>query len=113
MHISEKCCNFAAKFDAKEVFLTALQLNADIYQNLAILSQDESMLEKAAKSLRRLVNKMTEDPTCMTKEEFFARVDRAEKGASRSFANVEELDQFLSSRPMAITTTSSTSHIKH
>ena len=83
LHISEKNCTFAANFDAKEVIMTALQLNADIYQNLAILSQDESMLEKAAKSLRRLVNKMTEDPTCMTKEEFFARVDRAEQQYAR------------------------------
>ena len=83
MHISEKNCTFAANFDAKEVIMTALQLNADIYQNLAILSQDESMFEKAVKSLRRLVNKMTEDPTCMTKEEFFARVDRAEQQYAR------------------------------
>ena len=83
MHISKKINNFAAIFDAKEVFMTALQLNADIYQNLAILSQDESMLEKAAKSLRRLVNKMTNDPTCMTKEEFFARIDRAEQQYAR------------------------------
>ena len=75
--------------------MTALQLNADIYQNLAILSQDESMLEKAAKSLRRLVNKMTEDPTCMTKEEYFAMLDRAEQGSSRSFANVDELNRYI------------------
>ena len=70
-------------FDAKEVIMTALQLNADIYKNLAILSQDESMLEKAAKSLRRLVNKMTEDPTCMTKEEYFAMLDRSEAQYAR------------------------------
>ena len=63
--------------------MTALQLNADICKSLAILSQDESMLEKAAKSLRRLVNKMTEDPTCMTKEEYFAMLDRSEAQSAR------------------------------
>jgi hypothetical protein len=83
LHIQIFCCTFAANFDAKEVIMTALQLNADIYQNLAILSQDESMLEKAAKSLRRLVNKMTNDPTCMTKEEYFAMLDRAEQQYAR------------------------------
>ena len=78
--------------------MTALQLNADIYRNLAILSEDESMLEKAAKSLRRLVNKMTEDPTCMSKEEFFARVDRAEQGPTVYTAkSVEELDKYIRS----------------
>ena len=95
MHMSEKSIIFAAKFDAKEVIMTALQLNADIYQNLAILSQDESMLEKAAKSLRRLVNKMTEDPTCMTKEEYFAMLDRAEKGPRHRMLPDETLDEML------------------
>ena len=75
--------------------MTALQLNADIYQNLAILSQDESMLEKAAKSLRRLVNKMTNDPTCMTKEEFFAMLDQAEKGPRHRMLPGETLDEML------------------
>ncbi len=59
--------------------MTALQLNADIYKNLAILSEDESMLNKAAKYIRRLVNRMTNDPTCMTKEEYFAMLDLSEK----------------------------------
>ena len=75
--------------------MTALQLNADICKSLAILSQDESMLEKAAKSLRRLVNKMTEDPTCMTKEEFFARIDEAEKGPRHRMLPDEDLTAFL------------------
>lgn len=93
--MSKKNCTFAANFDAKEVIMTALQLNADIYQNLAILSQDESMLKKAAKSLRRLVNKMTEDPTCMTKEEYFAMLDRAEKGPRHRMLPDETLDEML------------------
>ena len=75
--------------------MTALQLNADIYRNLAILSEDESLLDKAAKYIRRLVKQATEDPTCMTKEEFFARIDEADKGPSRSFASVSELDHYI------------------
>ena len=55
--------------------MIVLQLNADIYKNLAILSEDESMLNKAAKYIRRLVNRMTNDPTCMTKEEYMWRGD--------------------------------------
>ena len=77
--------------------MTALQLNADIYRNLALLSEDETMLEKAAKSLRRLVKQMTNDPTCMTKEEYFAMLDHSEQGSSRSFANVKELDRYIQS----------------
>ena len=63
--------------------MTALQLNADIYRNLAVLSEDETMLDKAAKALRRLVKQMTNDPTCMTKEEYFAKLERAEQQYAR------------------------------
>ena len=79
--------------------MTALQLNADIYQNLAVLSEDKSMLNKAAKYIRRLVKQMTEDPTCMSKEEFFARVDEAREeirqGKGVRMLPNESLDDFL------------------
>lgn len=51
--------------------------NADIQQSLETLSDDEAMLARVAKYLRRLVKERKPDPTCMSKEEFFARVDRA------------------------------------
>ncbi len=99
MRVSFFLCNFAANFVAKEVFMTALQLNSDIYRNLAILSSDESMLRKAAKSLSRLVKQMTEDPTCMTKEEFYAKLDEAEddirQGKGIKMLPNESLDDFL------------------
>ena len=63
--------------------MTALQLNADIYRNLAVLSDDQSMLDKAAKYIRKLVKQMTDDPTCMTKEEYFAMLDRSEAQYAR------------------------------
>ena len=45
----------------------------------------------------RLAKQMTDDPTCMSKEEYFARLDEAKKGPSRSFSSIEELDQYLRS----------------
>ena len=44
--------------------MTALQLNADIYRNLGIIAEDESMLDKVAKYLRRVVKQITDDSTC-------------------------------------------------
>ena len=38
----------------KEANMTALQLNADIYRSLGIISEDENVLRKAAKYLVRL-----------------------------------------------------------
>jgi len=78
--------------------MTALQLNADIYRNLAVLSEDQTMLDKAAKYIRRLVKQMTDDPTCMTKEEYFAMLDRAEQGPTHSMLPDEDLTAYLRRR---------------
>ena len=63
--------------------MTALQLNAEIYRNLGIIAEDESMLERVAKYLRRVAKQVSDDPTCMTKEEYFAKLERAEQQAAR------------------------------
>ena len=75
--------------------MTALQLNTDIYRSLGIISADEGALRKAAKYLVRLAKQMTDDPTCMTKEEYFHRLDEAEKGPSASMLPGEDLTAFL------------------
>ena len=75
--------------------------NADIQHSLETLSDDEAMLKRVAKYLRRLVKQREPDPTCMTEEEFFARVDRAleqaKQGKVHSINSVKELDAFLNS----------------
>ena len=63
--------------------MTALQLNADIYRSLGIISEDESVLRRVAKYLTRIAKQMTDDPTCMTKEEYFAMLDRSKEQAKR------------------------------
>ena len=75
--------------------MTALQLNADIYRNLGIIAEDETMMEKVAKYVRKLAKQFTEDPTCMTKEEYFRRLDEAEKGPSAAMLPGEDLTAFL------------------
>ena len=75
--------------------MNALQLNAQIYRSLGVISEDEGMLKKAAKYLNRLVKQMTDDPTCMTKEEYVAMLDEAEKGPSVAMLPGEDLTTFL------------------
>ena len=75
--------------------MTALQLSAEIYRSLGILSEDEGMLKRAAKYLSRLAKQMTDDPTCMTKEEYFAMLDQAEKGPRHRMLPDEDLTAFL------------------
>lgn len=74
--------------------MTAIQMNAEILRNMSIIAEDEHLLKRVAKYLRKIVAEK-EDPTLFTKEEFFARIDKAKEGPSMEFANVEELDKYI------------------
>ena len=79
--------------------MTAVQLNAEILRNLGVLAEDESMLKRVAKYLRKLVSEKESDPTLLSKEEFFARVDEAreqiKRGEGVEMLSDESLDEFL------------------
>ena len=81
--------------------MTALQLNAELYRNLGIIAEDEGMYNKVVKYVRKLAKQMTDDPTCMSKEEFFARVDearaKAARGEGRLFTDQAEMNAWLNS----------------
>ena len=78
--------------------MTAIQLNAEILRNLGTLAEDEGMLKRVAKYLRKLVAEK-EDPTLLTEEEFFARVDEGreqiKRGEGIEMLPDETLDEFL------------------
>lgn len=77
--------------------MTAIQLNAEMLRNMSIIAEDENLLKRATKYLRKLVAEKTADPTEFTREEFFARIENARKQPGKQFANVEELDQYIRS----------------
>ena len=66
--------------------MTALQLNAELYRNLGIIAEDESMLTRAAKYIRRLAKQITDDPTML---------DEAEKGPTYKMLPNESVDDML------------------
>lgn len=82
-------------------YMTAQQLNAEIYRNLGILATDETYLRKVASYVKRLAAKKLSDPTLMTKEEYFARIDEAEQQIARGegiqFNNREAMNAWLNS----------------
>ena len=81
--------------------MTAIQMNAELLRNMSIIAEDENLLKRAAKYMRKLVAEKQADPTLMTKEEFFARVDEAreqiKQGKSISFSNPQEMNKWLNS----------------
>ena len=96
--ISIICCIFAAE-NKKITIMTAMEMNAEILRNMSIIAEDENLLKRAAKYLRKLVSEKEADPTLLTKEEFFARVDEAreqiKRGEGVEMLPNESLDEFL------------------
>lgn len=43
--------------------MTAVQLTNDIYHNINIISENEKLLNRVAKYVRRLAKQVTDDPT--------------------------------------------------
>lgn len=72
-------------------------LNAEILQNLGVIAEDETVLARVAKYLRKVVKEMADDSAEMTKEEFFARVEEAREQPGKRFDSVEELDKYIRS----------------
>ena len=80
--------------------MTAIEMNAELLRNMSVIAEDENLLKRAVKYLRKLVAEK-EDPTLMTKEEFYARLDKAEKeiaeGKGITFTNKEDMNAWLNS----------------
>ena len=81
--------------------MTTAQLNAEIMQNLSVLADSEEMMTRVAKYLRKLVKEKKADPTLMSKEEFFAKLDKAEEsieqGKGKTFTHPSEMNAWLNS----------------
>ena len=80
--------------------MTTLQMNAELFHQLSIIAKDENLMAKLLKYTRKLTAKM-EDPTLMTKEEFYARVDKAKeeikKGEGIRFSDPVAMKEWLNS----------------
>lgn len=74
--------------------MTAVQINAELFRTMGEIADDEGLMLKLLKYAKKLAAKKN-DPTLMTKEEFFARVDEAKKGPSYRMLPDEDLTSFL------------------
>jgi len=58
--------------------MTAVQLNAELLRELSTIVEDETLMTKVLKYIKKLTAKKP-DPTLMTKEEFFAKIEKGEE----------------------------------
>lgn len=74
--------------------MTGVQINAELFRTMGEIADDEGLMLKLLKYAKKLAAKKN-DPTLMTKEEFFARVDEAKKGPVYKLMPGETLDDLL------------------
>lgn len=95
--VSEIIRNFAARTKHVRI-MTTLQMNAELFRAMSEIADDETMMAKVLKYVKKLAAKKT-DPTLMTKEEFFDKLDEAEReiaeGKGIKMLPNESLDEFL------------------
>lgn len=75
--------------------MTAIQMNAEMLRNMSIIAEDENLLKRATKYLRKLVAEKESDSTRLSKEDFFERIEEARKQTGQTFETVEELDKYI------------------
>lgn len=75
-------------------------MNAELFRQLSIIAEDESMMAKLLKYAKKLTAKK-EDETLVSKEEFMASLERGEEeyrqGKTHRLNTIDELHSFLNS----------------
>ena len=94
--------NFAGGTHCK--VMTAVQLNTmntELWQGIGSLADSESMMARLTRYVKRLVKERKEDPTLVSKEDFFRSLDEGEEqyrqGKSHTISTPEQLKEFLAS----------------
>lgn len=81
--------------------MTSGELNAQILRDMAEIADSEALMKQLAKYLKKLVAKKN-DPTLMTKEEFFAKLEEGERAYERGECSEmlvnEDMTTYLRSR---------------
>ncbi len=76
-------------------------MSAELFRQLSIIAEDESLMAKMLKYAKKLTASKA-DPTLMTKEEFFAKLERGEEeyrqGKCHSLLPDEDLTTYLRRR---------------
>lgn len=65
--------------------MTAAQydtMSMELWQDIGAIAGNENLMRRLARYAKKLVKEQN-DPTLMTKEEFFAKIERAEQQAAR------------------------------
>ena len=76
-----------------------ISLTPDFFSDLGVIAQDETLMSKLQKYVKKLISSKVKDDSVMTKEEFFAKLDRSKKqieeGNYVKFSNMQEFNDYF------------------
>ena len=76
-------------------------LNGDFFYDLSVVAKDEGLLKRVVSYVKKLAREKQADPTLMSEEEFFAKIERAEeqfrRGEGIRFTDRDEMNAWLNS----------------
>ena len=85
--------------DKKMTTMQSATLNAVMLRNMSIIAEDETLLRRVSRYLRRVVAEKLSDSAEVSKDEFFASLERGEEeyrlGKTHRIESVKELKNFL------------------
>ena len=81
--------------------MTSININTELFRALSEIAEDETLMTKVVNYVKKLTAQKKADSTLMTKEEFYAKIERAEehldKGEVITFTNREDMNSWLNS----------------
>ena len=82
--------------------MTAIEMNAELFRAMGVIADDETLMAKVVKYVKKLAAQKMADPTLMTKEEFQAKMERGmedyRQGKCDSLLPGEDLTTYLRRR---------------
>ena len=76
-------------------------MNTELWQSIGAIADSEPLMKRLTRYAKKLVKERESDPTLMSEEEFFQRIDESkrqyERGEYISFSDKDEMNRWLNS----------------
>lgn len=76
-------------------------MNIELWQSIGAIADSDPLMKRLTRYAKKLVAERKADPAEMTREEFFARVDKAEReiaeGKGTPFTNLDDMNRWFNS----------------
>ncbi len=70
-----------------------IAMNTELWQSIGYIADDDALMRRLTRYAKKLAKE--KDPTLMTKDEFFARVEAAKEGPSYELQEGETIEDLL------------------